>query len=182
MNALSLKQMGLASLLAVAGSFPVAQDADAAGYLKIGDIKGESSIKAGDLLDGYIEIESWSWGGSGHDPKSGPCLTELNISKAWDSASDDLIGAFSSGGVFPAATLAVTESDGARSGTGEVLILEMTFQDVRIASYATQSSDGRPFESLSLSFTEVDGTNIVFDTDGSSSAEPFFVIPGRCPK
>lgn len=172
MNALSLKQMGLASLLAVAGSFPVAQDADAAGYLKIGDIEGESSTKAGDL-DGYIEIASWSWAVSGHDPKSGPCLTELNFSKVWDSSSDDLIGGLSSGRVFPEAALVVTEIDDAGS---EVPVLKMIMQDVRIASYTSGASDGRPVESLSLSFTEIDGTN------EAGVGGNFLVIPGRCPK
>jgi len=177
MNALSLKQMGLASILAVAGSFSVAQDADAAGYLKIGDIKG-GAIKGGLIPEGVIQIESWSWTGS-YDPKSGPCISALVISKAWDRSSDDLIGAFSSGRVFPEAILAVTEPV---DGKGEVLFLEMILQDVRIASYAAQSGGGRPSESVALSFAEIEGKNIVFDEKGDTSQEPFLVIPGRCPK
>lgn len=146
--------------LGLALAFPPA--ASAAGYLKIGDIKGESTDAA---HGGEIEILSWSWGETSEARSAEPATTAsglptgkrqhkpLVITKPVDKSSPKLAEAIAKGRVFPQTVVSVPDKE---RGKG---YLTYTLKNVVITSYSTSGdADSVPTETLSLNYEEIKTT------------------------
>ena len=122
--------------------------AAAAGYLKLGDIKGESTD---DRHRNEIEVLSWSWGtsrtGAQTRPTSGPGT--LTITKAVDKSSPQLLQASTSGRKFDQMTVTLPPRPGERART-------VTLRGVVIASVQRSDSGDVPTESISFNFTKIE--------------------------
>ena len=120
----------------------------AAGYLKLGDIKGESTD---DKHKDEIEVLSWSWGtsrtGAQVRPASGPGT--LTITKAVDKSSPQLLQASTSGRKFDQMTITLPPRPGERART-------VTLKGVVIASVQRSGSGDVPTESISFNFTKIE--------------------------
>ncbi|HEX6250909.1 MAG TPA: type VI secretion system tube protein Hcp [Gemmatimonadaceae bacterium] len=126
----------------------VKQKTMAAGYLKLGDIKGESRD---DNHKNEIEVLSWSFGtsrtGVQVPPPAGPGT--LTITKAVDKSSPQLLQASTSGRKFDQMTITLPPRPGERART-------VTLRDVVIASVQRSDSGDVPTESISFNFTKID--------------------------
>ncbi len=123
----------------------------AAGYLKIADIKGESTDRA---HKGEIEILSWSWGETGLEAGSGLTTGKrqhkpLTITKRVDKTSPVLQRAQADGRVFPEMTVYLPQAD-----PGHQTYLKYKLSNVHITSFQTSaaSSDSVPTETFTLNF------------------------------
>jgi len=166
MDRLTLKNLSLASAVAMALGIPL--DSSAAGYLKIGDIKGEATDQ--DHKD-WINVLSWSWGLSASD-RGKTCVQDMQLSKILDSASGDLAQSIPAGTMFPEAQLALTAQ---YAGGSQFEYQTYTMKNVRVSSFNSSGSDGGgiPGESISISFGELVGT-YTNPEDGTSQT---FIIP-----
>jgi type VI secretion system secreted protein Hcp len=152
----TLLTLALASVLA----WQFSSTAHAAGYLKLGDIKGESTDQA---HSGELEVESWSWGetnvaASGKREAATGMPTgkrqhkPLMITKLVDKASPKLLEANAKGTRFASMTLSLPNPDSTQQG-----YMVYTFTDVMISSYQTSGSDGSiPMETISFNYSKVE--------------------------
>ena len=154
----------------IAGSLAT-NEAYAAAFMKLGDIKGESQVEG---HEGAIDIESWSWGetntgtaGHGGGAGSGKVLPQdLNIIKATDRGSPLIMQAGAEGEVFRTAVLIMTRD----SSEGQQDYLIITMENVMVSSYQINGSgdDGSiPTESVSLNFQKLEMKYIPESDDGS---------------
>lgn len=133
--------------------------ASAAGYLKIGDIKGEATDTA---HRDQIEILSWSWGetAAGRTAESDAAASGLPtgkrqhkplvITKPVDKSSPKLAEAIAKGRVFPQTVVSVPDEE---RGQG---YLTYTLKNVVITSYSTSGdADSVPTETFSLNYEEI---------------------------
>lgn len=162
MNALPRFSLALALTPPLIGVAAV-QTVDAAGYLKIGDIKGESIDQA---HEEWIEIESFSWGIRCEPSSDGTVAPEVKpviITKYIDKSSPILMLACGVGGAIPEATIALT-LDGRNEGRD---YYKVTFHDVLVSSFTSgpNSVDEPPTESISLNYAKVTWT--YYPADGS---------------
>jgi type VI secretion system secreted protein Hcp len=149
-------------------------------FLKIGDIKGESTdIGHKD----EIEILSWSWGASTGTARTrrgllpAACIQDLSLMKLIDSATPPVILNSVTGVVTPEAVLTMRK---AGESPLEFLILRMS--NVRVVSYQISASSEVPVESLVLHFESMRGEYRRQKADGSAEAPIFFDVGGgRCP-
>jgi type VI secretion system secreted protein Hcp len=173
MDYAQLKQITLASAIAVACTLPIAEDARASVFAKYDGVDGES---ADATHKGEIDVLSWSWGMSSEEGSNKlPCVEDLRITKFVDSATPGLIAAAHSGDSSHA-VITVERDDQA------TLILEVVEVAVKEMHFAQRPSDNRPMEEVALNFSEVLGTyQRLPDADGTSyPPQPFVVIPGKC--
>ena len=125
----------------------IKQSGAAAGYLKIGDIKGESTDKK---HKGEIDILSWSWGTSRTASRTPPQGSgTLTITKSVDASSPALADASRSRRRFQWVTLTLPPS---RAGEAEMVV---TLADVTVGSVERSSDGSRPTESVSFNFTKI---------------------------
>ncbi len=140
---------------------------NAAVFIKIGDIKGESIAK--DHVD-EIEVLSWSWGvtrplldESGSTRTRGnPNVIDLGISKLLDRATPKLVEACVMGTVLPEAVL-VIESP---SLDGNIKVLEIILSNVTITADNLAGSV-EAIETVSLDFEEIEMRYFLPSQDGS---------------
>ena len=128
-------------------------------FIKIGDIKGESTDKS---HKDEIDVLAWSWGmsqsGTMHISKGGGAgkvnIQDLSITKWVDSATPNLMAACSSGKHFPEATLVVRKA----GGDSPLEYLKIKLSEVLISSVSTGGSGGedRLTENVSLNFGKVE--------------------------
>ena len=173
MDHLHLKQITLASAIAIAGALPIAEDAGAAVFAKYDGIDGESTDAK---HKGEIDVLSWSWGMSSEDSKKRiPCVENFRITKYVDSATPDLITASQSGD----SSNAVITVERDRQATLTLEILEIEVKEIRLKQ---QPSAERPVEDVVFNFNEVFGTyQRLPDADGTSyRPQSFVVMPGKC--
>lgn len=152
------------ALLAPVAAVATSDYVDAAGYLKIGDIKGESVDPA---HEGWIDIESFSWGIT-CDPAA-PAGTRqhkpLTITKEIDKSSPLLMVACGGGGdptgLGVSMTLVLNDPD--RNGGKDYYKIE--FSDVIVTSFQTggASPDSKPTETISLNYEKITWTYIPAD-------------------
>ena len=124
----------------------IKQSGVAAGYLKIGDIKGESTDKK---HKGEIDILSWSWGTSRTASRTPQGSGTLTITKSVDASSPALADASRSRRRFQWVTLTLPSS---RAGEAETVV---TLADVTVSSVERSSDGSRPTESVSFNFTKI---------------------------
>jgi len=140
-------------------------------FLKIGDIKGEST----DLkFKGSIDVLSWSWGmvGAGRNspkpqqpvgPAQAACAFDISFVKKTDHASPQLMAAVATGTHFPEATVIMRTTSGAEKES----FLTVTLKDVVISSVSQGASGGQdaPTENVGFAFS---GGSVSFVSDGDN--------------
>ena len=172
------------SLAAALASCPIAASAATDMFLKLGDIKGESTdSKHKDEID----VLAWSWGESDSTAparrnKGGlavpDCIQDLSLTKYVDSATPDVIMDAVSGRVVPGATLTLR-----KAGRDQQEYLVLALSNVSISSYATGGSGGedRITENITLHFQRMDGSYRRQKADGSLEAPVQWVVAaGSC--
>ena len=137
------------------------------GYLKIGDIDGESQDIG---YEGYIEVQSLSWGvvREDSDRRSLATFTDLAISKPVDRATPKLFEACAMGIVIAECELTFVRS---YSTGAQQPYLRITLKNVIVTSTSLDvpnpSADERLTETLTLSFEEVEMEYFVRSATGS---------------
>jgi type VI secretion system secreted protein Hcp len=150
-------------------------------FLKIGDIKGESTDK--NHL-GEIDVLAWSWGVSSPitgDKKSATlpaCAQPLSLTKFIDRATPPLIMNLALNTTIPSAKLTVRK---AGANPIEYLILTLTGVTVKAESTGGSTGEDRLTENLSLAFTSATVTYTPQNPDGTPSSPASASIPGTCP-
>lgn len=144
-------------------------------FIKIGDIKGESSDK---VHAGEIDVLAWSWGmsqsGSMHSGTGGGAgkvnIQDLSFTKYVDKSSPNLMMACSSGKHYPETTLVVRKA----GGDSQVEYLTITLKEVLVSSLHTGGSGGedRLTENVSLNFASVSVVYQPQKADGSKDGGP----------
>jgi type VI secretion system secreted protein Hcp len=152
-------------------------------FLKIGDIKGESTdAKHKD----QIEVLSWSWGmsrGTGRVKRgtlAPQCIQDLTLMKLVDKSSPQLIMAGVLGQVQKEATLTLRKAGGEQQ---EYLIIKMS--DVLVTSYQTGSgaagNEAQVIDEVVLNFSSIRGEYRPQNRDGSLGGAVVFDINSTCP-
>ena len=154
----------------IAGSLAT-NEAYAAAFMKLGDIKGESQVEG---HEGSIDIDSWSWGetntgtsGHGGGAGAGKVLPQdLNFFTTTSRASPLIMQAGAEGDLFRTAVLTMSRANG--EGQQDYLII--TMENVMVSSYQISGSgedDSIPTESVSLNFQKLEFKYIPESRDGS---------------
>lgn len=154
-------------------------------FLKIGDIKGESTDEK---HKGEIDVLSWSWGLVGPSrnspgvpqrpvgPQKEACAQSITLMKFTDVASPLLMANAALGNNIPNATLALR-----RSGEGVEDFLVVTMKDVIISGISTGGSSEEPTESVTLSYSSARVSFKPVDAKGGVGPAVEADVPGTCP-
>ncbi|MFL1549604.1 Hcp family type VI secretion system effector [Pseudomonas sp. D47] len=144
-------------------------------FLKLGDIKGESRDQA---HRDEIDITHWAWGmsqsGSMHSGTGGGAgkvnIANLNLTKALDKSSPNLMMACASGKHYPDAKLVVRKVGGA----SPVEYLVITLKEVMVVSYSSSAENGVDVlqDSFALNFATVDVSYQPQKADGGKDGGP----------
>ncbi|WP_150863334.1 Hcp family type VI secretion system effector [Marinihelvus fidelis] len=174
------RTIATAAIVAAGASLPV--DADAAAYLKLGDIKGESQHK---VYKDHIEVLTWSWGvakpvdvGSKKTGRStAPCkMATLEMNKLMGVSSVPIVRAVAVGDLLPDATLILTNE----TAEGPMEYYKFDMRDVFVSDYAVSGSDDSvPTETFTLNFLEVDIEYTITKNTGETTQGPRFMIPSE---
>ncbi|QSX29341.1 Hcp family type VI secretion system effector [Shewanella cyperi] len=121
-------------------------NAQGAAFLKIGDIKGESTAPS---HQDEIDLLAWSWGANGNLQTK--CIEELHIIKYTDSATVDLLLGQMTDTVFPEAKLSMNRQGDKRD------YFELRLKNVTVSDYSSgvNGEQNRLTESLNLNFSEI---------------------------
>jgi len=129
---------------------PRADAAAADYYLKLGDIKGESTD--GKHKD-WIEIESFSFGvstsisGGGGGGAGKAKFADVSLVKTIDKSSPNLFVESASGKHYPTAELVIVKSG--------VEVMKWTLSDIVITSYQVNAGDAILTDQFSLNFAKI---------------------------
>ncbi len=130
-----------------------------AAFLKIGDIKGETTqlthkewIEVNSFQMGVGRGISSGVGGGSKREATAPSVSEVVVTKTMDISSPLLLKA-AIGGKAVVAKIELTQTD--NSGK-HVAFQKYILTDTLISGYSISSSGDRPMESLSLNFTKLD--------------------------
>ncbi|MGB3126809.1 MAG: type VI secretion system tube protein Hcp [Pseudomonas sp.] len=144
-------------------------------FLKLGDIKGESTDQA---HRDEIDITEWAWGmsqsGSMHSGTGGGAgkvdIANLNLKKPLDKSSPNLMMACASGKHYPEARLVLRKA----GGSSPVEYLVMTLKEVMVVSYSTSAENSADVlhDSFALSFATVDVSYQPQKADGGKDGGP----------
>jgi type VI secretion system secreted protein Hcp len=161
----------IATVMLLVGS---PQEAEAAGYLKIGDIKGESTDVGYegsiDLLEisHSIDRSANAKGASGAArERSNPSFGDIVVVKEVDASTPKLQEAVADGKNFLQVKIDLTRDLSERAQP----YLEWELKNVRVTSYSISgSTDGHqiPTESISLNFEEIKVTYTKIKEDGTT--------------
>ncbi|MGF1844782.1 MULTISPECIES: type VI secretion system tube protein Hcp [Vibrio] len=133
------------------------------------NVTGGATIKDVKALegkdDGWFAISSYSWGGvrnvamdigNSNNADSGMvAMSEVNVSKQVDGASEDLLSyLFNPGKEGRTVEVAFTKPQ--NDGQGADVYFQVMLKNARLVSYNVSGSDGsQPYESLALSYIEI---------------------------
>ena len=160
------RKLAVATLLAGA---MVMTEADAAGYLKIGDIKGESTDRGHedeiDILDISWSVSSPNRGATGASRRRGGAIvSDIQVTKAMDAASPKLFEACATGQVMREVVLTMAKDSGDRP----LDYLVITLTNVRVTDVSTSVSEtGESSETISLNYAEIKVSYAEQARDGS---------------
>jgi type VI secretion system secreted protein Hcp len=116
--------------------------------------------------EGWFALSSYSWGamrnvamdiGNGTNADSGMvAMSEVNLTKEVDGASEDLLSfLFSPGPEGKEVEIVFTKP--ARDGSGADIYFQVKLEKARLVSYNVSGSDGvQPSESITLSYVQLD--------------------------
>jgi type VI secretion system secreted protein Hcp len=126
-------------------------------YMKYGDIQGDVTAKG---FQGAAQLTSFQWGigrgisspvgGGGTREVSPPSVSEVLVTKSFDSSSVPLIKEAFIGGPTDVETDFVNQRK-----DGPQTYLKVKLDDTLISGYSMSSGGDRPSESLSLNFTKI---------------------------
>jgi type VI secretion system secreted protein Hcp len=151
-------------------------------FLKLGDIKGESTDSK---HKDWIEVLSWSWGmsaGTGRVKRgtiAPQCIQDLTLMKLVDSSSPQIIMAGVLGEIQKEATLTLRKAGGDQQ---EYLIIKMS--DVLVTSYQTGGgggSEAQITDEVVLHFSSIRGEYRPQDAKGGLGTPVVFDINSTCP-
>lgn len=159
---------------------PVPSDSSQAWFMKVGDIKGESTDDA--HMD-WINLLSVSnsitrpmgAGASGSTRhRSSATFGDVVCVKEVDASTPKLQEAIAKGTVFPKVEIHLTTSS--ISDAGRVTYYAYELKNVQITSYSLSGSaaDGRPLEEVSFNYEEIKTTYTKQNRDGSSGGNVEF--------
>ena len=140
-------------------------------FIKIGDIKGESTDKT---HAGEIDVLSWSWGmsqsGTPHTGGGGAgkvSVQDISVTKFFDSATPPVMLACCNGQHFKEARLTVR-----KAGTKPLEYLKVIMKDVLVSSVSTggNNSEDRLTETITLNFADFKVEYSPQKADGSAGA------------
>ncbi len=144
-------------------------------FLKLGDMKGESRDQT---HRDEIDIANWAWGlsqeGSMHAGTGGGAgkvsVANLNLKKALDKSSPNLMMACASGKHYPEARLVVRKA----GGPSAVEYLIITLKEVLVCGYDIRTEDDSELlqESIALNFASVEVSYQAQKTDGGKEGGP----------
>ena len=146
-------------------------------YLKIDGVdKGESSDAEYKGSDGWIQIESWSFGASqggtmafgGGGGAGKVSFQDFHFTMKVNSASPKLLLACANGEHFKKATAVAR-----KAGKTQQSFYKITFSDCLVSSFQTSgsgSSDVIPMESIALNFSKIEVEYKPQKPDGSLDA------------
>jgi type VI secretion system secreted protein Hcp len=155
-------------------------------FIKLGDIKGESTDAK---HKGEIDVLAWSWGLAGPSRNSpgvpqrpvGPgrdaCAQSINLTKFVDTASPLLMANAVLGTSVSSAKLAVRRSEQPED------FLVITMKDVIVSGISTGASGGEdiPTESVTLNFSSARVSVKSADEKGGLGGAVEADVPGSCP-
>ena len=136
-------------------------------YMRVDGVKVKGGATVEGLpQDGWFALNSYSWGavrqvamdiGSGNNADSGMvAMSEVSITKELCGASEDLLSFLFSPGV-EGKDVDIVFTKAARDGSGAEIYYQVGLKKARVVSYNLSGSDGsQPFESISLSYIQVD--------------------------
>jgi type VI secretion system secreted protein Hcp len=150
-------------------------------FLKIGDIKGESTDAK---HANEIEVLAWSWGVSG--PIAGDakktaqpaCAQPLVVDKYVDSATPPLVTNAALNTTIPSATLTLRKAGGTPI---EFLVVNLAGVTVKALANGGAKSDDRMKETLTLGFASATITYRLQNADGSLGTPVSATAPASCP-
>jgi type VI secretion system secreted protein Hcp len=128
-------------------------------YIKYGDIKGDVTAEGHKGSDGWVEINSFSWGvgrgissptgGSEDREASAPSISEITMTKPMDKSSYQWLEAALWGeGVTAVIDFVKTDKDKLE------VYAKYTLENAMVSGYSVNSGGDRPSESLSINFTK----------------------------
>ena len=179
MDAKKMKSAAAAAVMTVGLMSSPGAISAVSGYIKIGDIKGESTTIG---FKDWIDVLSWNWGtkysGVGTDvrPIRGAtlCVSDMMITKSLDSASPELILSSVFADPIPQAELVLQRTSGADSRR----IMSIKLFDVIVNSYSTASASGQDqvTEAIALNFRSASGEYIPQAPTGGSATPISFEL------
>lgn len=151
-------------------------------FLKIGDIKGESTDKS---HPGEIEVLAWSWGISGpiaSDAKKASgqpaCAQPLVVDKFVDTATPPLVTSAALNTTIASAKLTVRKPGDTPT---EFLVVNLAGVTVKALSNGGAKGDERMKETLALGFTSATITYRLQNPDGTPGTPVSATTPASCP-
>jgi type VI secretion system secreted protein Hcp len=152
-------------------------------FIKIGDIKGESTDAK---HPGEIAVLAWSWGVNGpmagetkkKDGSQPACSEPLSIDKLVDSATPQLVTGVSSNAAYPSAKLTVRK---AGERPIEFVVVNLSGVTVKALVNGGPDSDGAFKERLTLAYSSATFTYTPQRADGSPGASISGTAPASCP-
>ena len=149
------------------------QNASAAGYLKIGDIKGESTDDGHkDWINLLSVSQAISRDSSGHSSRAAhkASFGDIVVVKEVDASTPKLQESIAVGKHIPVVILDFTKIFADREGTAQQQpYLQYELKNVMITSYSLSGdaqSDSVPTEQISLNFEEIKVTYTQYDEHG----------------
>ena len=169
------RKLSIAQVLVLLGLF-AATSAGAAVFMKISDIKGESTDTTDHDHEGWIVVESLSTSmnvapsragtGTGATRRRSDAIVEdVSLTKHVDKASAKLAEAVCKGETIPKVEIHVTAS---YTDAGRQTYYKYELTNVMVTSYSVSNSGGseRPVENITLNFGEV---KVTYDQQGMKS-------------
>ena len=146
-------------------------------YIKYGDIKGDVTAEGHKGSDGWVEINSFSFGvgrgisspvgGSEDREATAPSVSEITMSKPMDVSSVSWLEAALWGeGVDVQIDFCKTDKDKLEVYSTYIL------NQCMVSGYSLSSGGDRPTESLSLNFAKFTYTFIKMNSDGTPGDSP----------
>ncbi len=143
-------------------------------YMKYGDVKG---IVTAEGFKDWIEVGSFQWGvGRGISAPVGqttdreastPSVSEITVTKTWDTASSSLLFQEALIGEGVKAEFKFTTVDAKKPTT----FLHFELEGAMISGYSISSGGDKPSESLSINFLKVTYAPTEVKSAGGSSAK-----------
>lgn len=127
-------------------------------FIKIGDVKGESTVKG---FEDQIQVSSWNWSlsqsGTTHTGQGGGAgkvnVHDLSFTHNVDAASPNLFAACCTGKHFDTVTLTMRKAGGSPLDYLKIVLTEVLVTNV---SYGGSAGEDLVTESVSLNFAKVE--------------------------
>ncbi len=150
-------------------------------FIKIGDIKGESTDAK---HPGEIAVLAWSWGVNGaiagdkKNPGTPACAAPLSVDKNIDSATPQLVTGAALNTIYPTARLTLRK---AGDRPIEFVVVNLEGVTVKAVVNGGPDPDGAMREHLTLAYTSASFSYTPQRPDGTAGASVSGTAPASCP-